>query len=169
MRRMSVAGSFTTQSPGLQFFMSATSRSSMVMAATSLGAAGGREMPKPLRVRVRGGPGEGGGGDVGGSGGGAEEADPRAIRRAEGRGEVAGGACKVGRRLGSRDNAEDRHVTTVMRLQHFHHGLTALERGELRGVEADALCEKAGESRRGLRRSLEQQKQRQHVVSVLEQ
>src|ERR1051326_673551 len=126
MRRMSVAGSFTTQSPGLQFFMSATSRSSMVMAATSLGAAGGG-------------------------------------------GEVAGGACKVGRRLGSRDNAEDRHVTTVMRLQHFHHGLTALERGELRGVEADALCEKAGESRRGLRRSLEQQKQRQHVVSVLEQ
>src|ERR1051326_6869838 len=146
MRRMSVAGSFTTQSPGLQFFMSATSRPSLGMAATGRGAAGG-----------------------GGGGGGAEDAEPRAIRRAEGRGEVAGGACKVGRRLGSRDNAEDRHVTTVMRLQHFHHGLTALERGELRGVEADALCEKAGESRRGLRRSLEQQKQRQHVVSVLEQ
>ncbi|OLC69168.1 MAG: hypothetical protein AUH78_24480 [Gemmatimonadetes bacterium 13_1_40CM_4_69_8] len=40
MRRMSVAGSLTTQSPGLQFFISPTSRLLIVTAATSDSIAG---------------------------------------------------------------------------------------------------------------------------------
>src|SRR6267154_355557 len=50
---MSVAGSFTTQSPGLQFFMSATSRLLIVTAATSDSVAGSLKIPTCVRVGVR--------------------------------------------------------------------------------------------------------------------
>src|SRR5258708_2523770 len=53
MRRMSVGGSFTTQSPGLQAFISDTSRLLIVTAATSDSAAGLLKIPNWVRVGVR--------------------------------------------------------------------------------------------------------------------
>ncbi len=50
---MSVAGSFTTQSPGRQSFMSATSRLLIVTASTSAALGGLLKMPNCERVGVR--------------------------------------------------------------------------------------------------------------------
>src|SRR5437879_2031743 len=53
---MSVAGSLATQSPGLQFFISATSRLLIVTAATSASVAGLLKTPSCVRVGVAAGP-----------------------------------------------------------------------------------------------------------------
>jgi len=50
---MSVAGSFTTQSPGLQLFISATSRLLIVTPATSAATAGLLKIPSWVRLGVR--------------------------------------------------------------------------------------------------------------------
>jgi len=50
---MSVAGSFMTQSPGRQFFISSTSRLLMVSVWTSAATGGSLKIPKLVRVGVR--------------------------------------------------------------------------------------------------------------------